>query len=373
MKKILKISLLILVLGVLFSPKCFAEQTEENDCFELIGADKLYQIIDDNGKDFFNRYDIDIRDYSWVNKLSAENVFSQLFEICKNGFITPIKSGVSLLCIILISAGLSSFDFKNGVAKAVTIAATLSMALIVVANIWSCITASASALKYISGFMLSFVPIFILAVSLSGAPITGAASGGLILLSADVISYFSSSYVLPIMGGYLGLNLASSISPPHLLSELAEMIKKAVVWSLSFIFTVFIGVIGIQSSVNAAADSFTMKTAKFIIGTCVPIAGGALSESANTIYASMNVLKSSIGIYGVLAVAIAVIPLLVEILIWKGVLGVCNSISKGFSQTPISLFLSSINSLLSVLIAVMLFCGGLFIISLSVVVMVAKV
>ena len=371
MKKIILI-VFVFICFFQFSIVSFAEDTQLSDSFSIIGADKLEDIIDENAKDFLSKNEIDISDYSWVNKLTPQNVFSGLIDVLKNGLKKPLKTGAGIFSIIFLTAGFTSLDLKSGTMKSLSIATTLSVSLVLINNIFICISSSVSLLKYISGFMLSFIPIFIVAVSMSGAAVSASVSGGLILVSARAVSYFASNYVMPIMGGYLSLNLVSSISPFSAISQLGEMVKKAIVWTLSFVFTLFVGIISIQSSINGSADTLALKTTKFIIGTCIPIAGGPLSESANTIYSSMNLIKSSIGVYGVVIIAVAVIPFIVEILLWKGVISVCQSISASFSQNTVVTLLSSVNYLLSVILAIILFSGGLFIISLGIVISATK-
>lgn len=371
MKKI-SIIILFVVCCFGFSVVSYAETANSGDTFSLIGADELNDIIDQNAKDFITKNEIDVRDYLWVNKLTPQSVFSGLIDILKSGFKKPLKSGVAILSVIFLTAGFTSLDLKSGIMRALSAATTLTVSLILLNDVFVCISGSVSLLKYISGFMLAFIPIFILAVSMSGAAVSASVSGGLVLISARAVSYFASNYVITVMGGYLSLNLVSSISPLSAVAQISEMIKKAVIWALSLVFTVFVGIVGIQTAVSGSADTLAIKTTKFIIGTCVPIAGGPLSESANTIYSSMNLLKSSIGIYGIVIIAIAVIPFIIEILLWKGVLCVCQSISGSFSQNYLVTLLSSINYLLSVLMAIILFSGGLFIITLGIIISATK-
>ena len=78
--------------------------------------------------------------------------------------------------------------------------------------------------------------------------------------------------------------------------------------------------------VNSAADNLSMRTAKFIIGSAVPVAGGVLSEALGTLTASVSLLKSSVGIYGVVACVVIFLPLLTELFLWRVGLNITSAV-----------------------------------------------
>ena len=137
---------------------------------------------------------------------------------------------------------------------------------------------------------------------------------------------------------------------------------------MSFISTVFLGVLSIQTVVNAHADNLSMRTAKFIIGSAVPVAGGVLSEALGTLTASVSLLKSSVGIYGVIICCLIFLPIIIELILWRFSLWVADFVSLQFSLSKISSLLQSIDAVLSILIGVILLTAAMFIISLSVVI-----
>ena len=220
--------------------------------------------------------------------------------------------------------------------------------------------------------MLSFIPVFAVIVAASGAPVTSASSSGLLLLATQAVSYFSSFVILPLMGGYLALSISSSVSPLINRSGIAEGIKKIAVWVLSAVSAVFVGILGVQTAVNSAADNLSVKTAKFILGTAVPVAGTALSEAVNTVTASMGLLKSSVGIYGTVAAAAIFLPLIIELLMWRAVLIVTGAVSELMSLPKISSLLKAVDVMISLLVGIMLLTLTVFIISLTVVVTFGK-
>lgn len=339
--------------------------------YENIGADKLSDTLDEQTREFFEENGIDAKDYNWVNKLTNGNVLKYIWSFVTNGAKAPIKTGVLVASIIFLSAALTAFGTTPRFETAIY-AAVISISALIATDIWQSISTAVNAVKGTSSFMLSFIPIFASVLALSGKTVTAGAMSALLLGACEAVSFIASFTVLPLMGGYLALSISSGVSPLLNSSGLVESVKKISMWILSLLSTLFIGILGIQTAVNSAADSVTLRTAKFILGTSVPVAGGVLSEAISTISASMGLLKSSIGIYGVAALALMLLPIVIELILWRCILMLNISLGDLFSMPKITGILRAIDSMLSVLLGVVLMVGGMFIISLSVVVMSSK-
>lgn len=362
MKKLL----LFLILIFLLATPVSADNTY-NSTYDSIGGEKLKQSLDANIQDFFDESGIDPADYNWVNNLTQQNVLSHIFEFVTGGIKKPLLTGVTIIGVILATAALTSFDDMSRFYTAVY-ASALCVCAVIAGDVWQCVSAAVNAIKGCSTFMLSFVPVFAATTALSGKTVTAGAMSALLLAASEAVSFVSSFTILPLMGGYLALSISTGVSPLLNSSGIVESVKKISMWILSLISTLFVGVLGIQTAVNSAADSVSLRAAKFILGTSVPVAGGVLSEAVSTISASVGLLRSSIGIYGVVAIVAILLPIVVELLIWRTVLLATSSLSTLFSLPKITGILKAVDGVLAVLLGIMLLVGGLFIISLGVVV-----
>ena len=362
--------LVFLILALLFCMPVHAQNDYEKQ-YENIGADSIKNGIDEQTRSFLQQNDIDVKDSNWVNKITQEGVFSHVFEFITSGIKTPIKTGVLITSVIFLSAALTAFGTQTRFETAIY-AAVLSISVLISGSIWNSVSAAVNAAKGCSTFMTSFVPVFAGVLALSGKTVTAPAMSVLLLGAAESTSLILSFVVLPLMGGYLALSISAGVSPLINGSGIVNGIKKISIWIISLISTLFVGVLGIQTVVNSAADGVALRTAKFILGTSVPIAGTVLSEAVSTITASMGLLRASIGIYGVVVLALMLLPIVVELLIWRAVITINAAIGEFFSLPKITGVLRSVDAMLSLLIAVILVVGGMFIISLTVVVTVSK-
>lgn len=342
-----------------------------SSAYDNFGIDELEYSLDEQTKDFFSKNDIDAKNPDWINNFTSGRVLLHIWHLFTGGIKSPIKTGVLIASIIFISASLISFNTTKRFETAIY-AAVLGICVLISASVWQSVQSAVNAVKSCSTFMTAFVPVFVSTLALSGKTVTASATGALLLGAAETISFAASFAVLPLMGGYLALSIASGVSPLLNNSGIVEGVKKLSMWIMSLLGTVFVGVLGIQTAVNSAADSVTLRTAKFILGTSVPVAGGVLSEAVATVSTSMGLLRSSVGVYGVAALAITLLPIIAELVLWRCVLMLNISLAELFVMPKITGILRAVDSMLAVLLGVILLVGALFIISLSVVIMAGK-
>lgn len=374
----MKYLLSVLALIFVFLPQTVnAEERESAEDFYLrqyreSGADTLGDNLPEEVREYLEEIGLDPENGATTASFSAESVFSHIIGIFKGGLKAPLAGAAAITAVILISAALGSAELNSSAARVAVYAAAAAAAAVAVRPIYSVIAGSTDAIKGISTFMLSFVPIFAAIAAASGAAATATATSGLLLSAAEGLSFISGFAVLPLMNAYLAIGISASVSPLLQRSGIAEAIKKLALWLIALASTVFAGILAIQTAINSAADSLTSKTARFIIGSSVPVAGGVLSEALGTVTASMSLLRSSVGIYGVAACAALLLPYIAELLLWRAALLVTCALAEIFSSPRIGSLLKTIDAVLSVLLGILLMVGAMFIISLATVVSFAK-
>ncbi len=370
--KIKRIIFLILVLTCILPFGCSAEEAEYDDFYyeqyELSGAPELYEKLPEDAREYFDQTGINPQNPEWVNTLSPENVFGHIWSFLKSGAKKPVAAGMSILAVTLISATVESMEISGGAALAALYATALSAAAVITAPVLSVIRASVNAMQGCSVFMTAFVPVFAVVVASSGRAVSSVSMSALLLGAAGAVSFISNFVVVPLLGGFLSIGIASSVSPVLARSGIADGIKKIAFWIMSALTTVFVGILGIQTAVNTCADTLSLKTAKFIVGSSVPVAGTALSEALAALVGSMGMLKTSIGIYGVAACCAIFLPLVTELFMWRIILTLNAVVSDVFSLTKISALLRSVDTVISVITGIILLTAAMFVISLSVVV-----
>lgn len=370
-KKLIFIVIFIFCFSVSVSAETEAQNDFYKQQYDLSGAEELNNYLPDETRDFMKENEIIPEADILGDAASAENVFTHIWGFLTSGAKKPLLSGTGILAIILISAAIDGWS-TNASALSTQYATAISAVAVIAAPVTAVITAAVSAMKGCTVFMTAFIPIFAGVTAASGSAATSVSMSSLLLGASEAVSFIANFIVIPLMSGYLAITIATSISPVISKTGIADGIKKLAFWIMSLTSTIFIGILSIQTALNSAADNLGTRTAKFIIGSAVPIAGTALSEALTTVTSAMGTLRATIGIYGVIACLAIFLPLLAELFLWRIMLNLTSGASELFSQGKISSLLRSIDSVMSVLMGIILLTLAVFIISLTIVVGSAK-
>ena len=333
---------------------------------------ELYSSIEDieniENNEILEKYGITLENENWIENITSKNIFDIFVDLIKDGYKLPLAAFSSSAAVMLITAAFSSFLSKNEYyINFITIAAAATVLI----PLFSTLLGAGETLSVVANFMLSFIPIFIGIVISGGFVTTASVTSPILLFVSSAVAKISTDSFLPLMGGYLSLSICSNVSPVLKIGSLATSIKNAANWIMGICTTIFLGVLSLTSTVSASSDSLALKTTRFVING-VPIVGSAISESLGVTTASAEFLKSSVGIWGVLAVVAILLPSLITLLLWKFSLFLSAFTAEILGINNLSEFFKSINAVVSVTVGIIIFVGMLFVIGLAILVGVKK-
>ena len=112
--------------------------------------------------------------------------------------------------------------------------------------------------------------------------------------------------------------------------------------------TLFSGFVTLKCTLAGKADGAAAKTAKFVISGSIPIVGGAVSDAYSSVRGSFDVIVSTAGIAGTLAVVLIMLPPVIEIIIFRAVIWIGTSAAELFSAAPLAKLLKGLDSGLAI-------------------------
>ena len=120
---------------------------------------------------------------------------------------------------------------------------------------------------------------------------------------------------------------------------------------MKILLYVFTGYIGITGVVSGAADAATLKAAKLTISGMIPVVGGILSDASEAVLVGAGVMKSAVGVYGVLTVIAIWITPFFQIGIRYLLLKLTSAISQLFAGKEISDLIGAFSEAMGLLLA----------------------
>ena len=117
--------------------------------------------------------------------------------------------------------------------------------------------------------------------------------------------------ILPLTFAWVAASTASAALGNPGLQRAAALLKRAATATLTLLLSGFVLCLTVTGAVAGNADALTQKAAKTALSGLVPVVGGILSDAAETVAAGAGVLKSTVGVAGLLAVlCICLLPFL---------------------------------------------------------------
>ena len=343
------------------------------DSLEASGFNEVYNNTPKDITRFLEENDIDAFSADFVTDLNTENLFSVIISFFKQG-ASGLGGTLALnIATLLIWGVYRCFSQKDAANDGINIAFTTVLSLSLAVPIIKLITATASAVKAGGVFMLSFLPVFFGVTAASGAVQTAASANLTLLFACEITVQIIAFCVVPISCAELALSISGIFSDMSPAFKLSATLRRTSTYLLTLTFTVFLGLLSVQTAITSAADTVSLKTVKFVVGSFVPVAGTALSETVSTLGSSIKILQNGIGVYGIVVVLLTVLPTVATLFLWRIII-FASKITAEMLDLPKAVKLSSaIDGTLSMLLGVILFVGALFIISLAILLKVGSV
>lgn len=241
-------------------------------------------------------------DFDGIGTLIKTYIVQQLFyEIQSHKALL-----VQLLGILLMSAVFTNFSMTFSKTYIAETAFYLTYMLLFTLLLTSFMTAAeiaVSVTKHMIDFMSALVPVFCLAVTLTGNIQTGIWYQQITVVGVTLIEWLVSKGILKLVNIYVLLSLVNHLSKEDILSKCTELIKTVVVWSVRTVLGLVLGLHLIQGLVLPAFD--TLKngwTAR--LTSAIPGIGDTMGSVLQSVIGSAVLIKNGIGSAGMLILAL---------------------------------------------------------------------
>lgn len=129
---------------------------------------------------------------------------------------------------------------------------------------------------------------------------------------------------------------------------------------------VFISVLSIKTAVASRADAIGLRSIRFAINSVVPVIGSAVSEGLLSIQAYSSLIRSSVGVAGIAAVAVLFLPPILQVMFWRLFLTLCASVSDIFGDKSVSCVLNAFADAFLIMNVILVLCTVTTIISIGI-------
>lgn len=289
-------------------------------------------------------------------------------DIARGSFKKPIKDMIIIAGVVVLVGLIKGTAAAENFSEPLNIVIGCAVAITVFASSAGVISQGMSAVEATSDFMLTLIPVLAGIITAAGNPTLALTYGSFAMAAAQAAAQTAGNIIMPLCGAFSAFGVSASLSPELKLIKLADMIKKLTIGVLSFIAAAFSAVLGLKSLLAGSADTLASKGIKLALSSAVPIVGGALSDAYSSIIGSVSLLKSTVGVFGVIAVVMIDLPVVLQLTARIILLKLLGVLSSSMGDDTTGEVLDTLSSALIVINAAVIFTAALFIISTGIVI-----
>ncbi|NCB51788.1 MAG: stage III sporulation protein AE [Clostridia bacterium] len=254
-----------------------------------------------------------------------------------------VKSALAIAAVALL-CGLIYTMTESGTAQYITLGGVAAIAVIAVGDAGAFIPKGVAALQTISDFSRALLPCLCASAAAGGAFTSAAAKYAATALFVDIFITAAQTVILPLIYAYLAASIAAAAMDSPALESAAGLMKWLCVALMTLLVTAFTAYLSLSGAITGAADALTSKAAKAAISAALPVVGGIVSDAAETVVAGAGLVRSSVGVFGLLAVlCVCLVPFLtlgVHYMLYKA----AAALAGAFADKRLSSLISAVGS-----------------------------
>mgnify|MGYP003303388376 CR=1 FL=1 len=331
----MKKTTIFLILMIFMSFRACAESNAISEQFESSGAEDLFGVVNEYFPDFdsseiLNRF---IEGEALDEKRILVQITNLLLGYSKKVIKTLLFLVVCGICVSFVTNAGASLNNKNDDVGTMTGYILFASALMTFFS--ELISPAQNAINDISTMVKGLFGILLTSVTVEGGIITGSLIQNVLFMSASIITDVISKVFVPLTVVSAGLAAAGHMSDKIRIEGLIKITRSFIKWCISFIMIFFVGMFGLYGTAGVSIDAWVGKTAKFVIGSSIPVVGGVLSDSLGTVFATIKAVRNITGNIGIIAVIIIAVGPIVRTTVYIWSLKLCAGILEPITESRI--------------------------------------
>lgn len=319
------------------------------------------------GENIFNETVAKMADGSF--KFNIQNIINNIVNL----FLAEIRENSHSLILFFVIGIISSIvellEFKDKSSTDASFFACYTLcagaAMKILLNILDYATGVVDAL---ADFITKLAPILTTLLLTSGKAVSASAFHPVLSSAVFVVTLIVKKCIIPLSVYASVLSVANNINEQVQISSFCRLISSISKWILTAAFTIFAGICGIYGFSAPALDVLGAKTAKFAVGTLVPVVGRFLSDTMETVISGSHLMKNAVGGAGIFALfSICSIPV-IKITVMLFFLRICTALIEPLTDKRISKLLFDMSEIVTVIFGMVVTITVLFIICISIII-----
>ena len=257
MKRIIKSLILVFILILLL---CFDVNAETFESLsEASGANTLSDNLPDEINTILDEIGVCGNDLKSIENITFSGVLNSLFsEVSEEaGEILPsVVIVIAILLLYSVFGGVFDSVSNPALSSVLSVVSALCIACVLLVPVTDLIENAGKAIEISANFMLAYIPVMTAILISAGQTSTGSGYSAMMVIAAEGVGQYFSKIISPLLSCFLTLGISSSIVPEIKLSGIMNFFSKSVKWLMSFVFTLFTGLLTLKTLFSSSSRGF---------------------------------------------------------------------------------------------------------------------
>ena len=343
MKRFIYIFAVFIVL-LIIPQTAYAEETDDYQDYLNQYDFSFMEELDGDTYDLLDELGLTNFDYNTIVNFTVSDFLKSIKDILKGAVQTPIEACIAIFVFIILSSffqNLKSTMINDEMSSVFSTVSALVIAVVLAVKMKTTISLACTAISVCADFVFAFVPVFCIIVAASGNTVAAFSTNTMLLSLAQTLNYISKNIFVPLTNCFLAIGICSGLRSELNLSSLLAFLKKYITTAISMAAAFFVSVLSIKTAVASRADAIGLRSIRFAINSVVPVIGSAISEGLLSIQSYSSLIRSSVGVVGIIAVALVFMPAIIEVVLWRFFLSLSSLVSDVFGDKSVSLVIKA--------------------------------
>lgn len=190
----------------------------------------------------------------------------------------------------------------------------LLLILLILGALQSVMLMARDTISSMTDFMTALIPVLISVLVGMGAVTSAALFQPLVFLGITLAGTLVQTVILPLLFFAAILGLVNGTGKEFRIERLINFIREISLSILGLTLVLFVGLMALQGAAGAVGDGLTLRTAKYLTGTFIPVIGGMFSDAVELVAGCSLLIKNALGLIGLLMVLIMTLYPVVKML-----------------------------------------------------------
>lgn len=301
--------------------------------------------------------------------LSPQRIIQSLLDDVSRE-IRESTGNILMLIVIAVMSGALTLMSENGMksgSEAAFFCCFTVMSVSAVSCFGTALEYGRNVINAMSSFITKLSPLLMVMLVVSGKSASAAAFHPVLSSAVYIAGVAVEKLMLPICVFSAVLAVSGNIGGDNKISGMCRAVNSVNKWIMSAVITVFTGISTIYGFNAPSLDALSAKTIKFAAGTLVPVVGGFLSDTLETVVSGSRVMKNAVGTAGLISVCVICLIPVIKIGVIHLLLKIAAAISEPLSDRRISSMLWDMSSAVAGIFALVVMTAVLYIINLCII------